>query len=65
MACQTSKVLQFKNPDSDTHMYTHRSFYCSVWTTKVVGNKKCTQRAQTSANLEDLDFGLWTPGSEA
>jgi len=28
-------------------------------------NKKCTQRAQTSADPEDLDFGLWTPGSEA
>ena len=28
-------------------------------------NKKCTQRAQTSANPEDPDFGLWTPGSEA
>jgi len=28
-------------------------------------NKKCTQRAQTSADLEDPDFGLWTPGSEA
>jgi len=22
------------------------------------------QRAQTSADPEDLDFGLWTPGSE-
>ena len=28
-------------------------------------NKKCTQRAQTSADPEDPDFGLWTPGSEA
>jgi len=28
-------------------------------------NKKCTRRAQTSADLEDPDFGLWTPGSEA
>jgi len=24
-----------------------------------------TQRAQTSADPEDPDFGLWTPGSEA
>ena len=23
------------------------------------------QRAETSADLEDPDFGLWTPGSEA
>jgi len=23
------------------------------------------QRAQTSADPEDPDFGLWTPGSEA
>jgi len=23
------------------------------------------QRAQTSADTEDPDFGLWTPGSEA
>jgi len=28
-------------------------------------NKKCTQRAQTSADPEDLDFGRWTPRSEA
>jgi len=26
---------------------------------------RSTQRAQTSADLEDPDFGLWTPGSEA
>jgi len=26
---------------------------------------RSTQRAQTSADPEDLDFGLWTPGSEA
>ena len=29
---------------------------------------RCTQREQTSAehgNPEDLDFGLWTPGSKA
>jgi len=32
---------------------------------KVVKNKKCTQRAQTSADPEDPDFGLWTPGSVA
>jgi len=30
-----------------------------------MNNKKCTQREQTSANPEDPDFGLWTPGSEA
>jgi len=26
---------------------------------------RSTQRAQTSADPEDPDFGLWTPGSEA
>jgi len=31
----------------------------------IKSNKKCTQRAQTSADPEDPDFGLWTPGSEA
>jgi len=33
--------------------------------TNIMYNKKCTQRAQTSADPEDPDFGLWTPGSEA
>jgi len=28
-------------------------------------DKKSTQRAQTSADPEDPDFGLWTTGSEA
>ena len=28
-------------------------------------NKKYAQRAQTSTNPEDPDFGLWTPESEA
>ena len=26
--------------------------------------QESTQRAQTSADPEDPDFGLWTPGSE-
>ena len=26
---------------------------------------RSTQRAQTSTDPEDPDFGLWTPGSEA
>ena len=30
-----------------------------------VGLTRSTQRAQTSADPEDPDFGLWTPGSEA
>ena len=27
--------------------------------------QECTHREQTSADPEDPDFGLWTPGSEA
>jgi len=27
--------------------------------------RRYAQRAQTSADPEDPDFGLWTPGSEA
>ena len=33
--------------------------------TVVVETTRSTQRAQTSADPEDPDFGLWTPGSEA
>jgi len=31
----------------------------------VTSTSRSTQRAQTSADPEDPDFGLWTPGSEA
>jgi len=27
--------------------------------------QECTHREQTSADPDDPDFGLWTPGSEA
>jgi len=30
-----------------------------------VEQESYAQRAQTSADPEDPDFGLWTPGSEA
>ena len=30
-----------------------------------ISEQESTQRAQTSADPEDPDFGLWTPGSEA
>ena len=43
-------------------MFTH---YEDVKGNAEYRNKKCTQRAQTSADPEDPDFGLWTPGSEA
>jgi len=41
-------------------MGTH-SFHIAVTELKLEG----AQRAQTSADPEDPDFGLWTPGSEA
>ena len=45
---------------NDNH-YTHTAAEAKVNT----GVTRSTQRAQTSANPEDPDFGLWTPGSEA
>jgi len=30
-----------------------------------ISKQECTHREQTSADPEDPDFGLWTPGSEA
>ena len=41
------------------------SLHCDLYFTDYSINKKCTQREQTSADPEDPDFGLWTPGSEA
>jgi len=37
------------------------------WSVKVLSHYKqeCTHREQTSADPDDPDFGLWTPGSEA
>jgi len=40
----------------------------AMFCTSTVGDVKITryaQRPQTSADPEDPDFGLWTPGSEA
>jgi len=39
-----------------------RAADCNSWSAQ---STRSTQRAQTSADPEDPDFGLWTPGSEA
>jgi len=48
----------------------HKQSLKVAWSRHVTHLKQesCTHRAQTSAehgNLEDPDFGLWTPGSKA
>ena len=46
----------------------HIGAYCLYFTRStndLSKNTRYAQRPQTSADPEDPDFGLWTPGSEA
>ena len=46
---QLQQVLHTITQTANTHIY----------------KQECTHREQTSADPDDPDFGLWTPGSEA
>jgi len=74
MACRVSnQELCILAQDATQHMeangeqkkQTNQKRNSCKWTGIHLQQESYAQRAQTSADLEDPDFGLWTPGSEA
>jgi len=62
LKCETPLSQQLPQ-FNDRHGQKKKSLFYTVKTN--INITRSTQRAQTSADPEDPDFGLWTPGSEA